>query len=67
MERVEDLEGRLNRESIDYKDTITELKQDKIDLNRQLGEMQDRLTTAVRELESNDKNTSSKAAADTKL
>ena len=39
MERVEDLEGRLNRESIDYKDTITELKQDKIDSNRQLGEV----------------------------
>ena len=26
MERVEDLEGRLNRESIDYKETIAELK-----------------------------------------
>ena len=39
MERVEDLEGRLNRESIDYKDTITELKQDKIDSSRQLGEV----------------------------
>ena len=26
IERIEDLEGRLNRESIDYKETIDELK-----------------------------------------
>ena len=39
MERVEDLEGRLNRESIDYKETIAELKSDKFELNKQLEEL----------------------------
>ena len=67
MERIEDLEGRLNRESIDYKETIDELKQDKIELNKQLEEAQERLATALKELESNDKNASAQAAADTKL
>ena len=32
MERVEDLEGRLNRETSDYRDTINELKQEKEDM-----------------------------------
>ena len=34
MERVEDLEGRLNREVFDYKETIGELEHDKQDLER---------------------------------
>ena len=38
MERLEDLEGRLNRESIDFKDTIHELKLDKEDLSKSLDE-----------------------------
>ena len=38
MERVEDLEGRLNREQIDYKETINELKLDKEDLSKSLDE-----------------------------
>ena len=67
MERVEDLEGRLNRESIDYKDTIAELKQEKIELNRSNEDVQQRLASALKELDSNDKNTSAQAAADTKL
>ena len=67
MERIEDLEGRLNRESIDYKETIAELKSDKFELNKQLEEVQERLTTALKELESSGNNASAQAAADTKL
>ena len=43
MERVEDLEGRLNRETSDYRDTINELKQEKEDLSRQLSQAEERL------------------------
>lgn len=67
MERVEDLEGRLNRETSDYRDTINELKQEKEDLSRQLGQAEEHLQTAINENKQNDKTNSAQAAADTKL
>ena len=67
MERVEDLEGRLNRETSDYRETINELKQEKDDLTRQLSEVEERLSTAINENQQNDRNNSAQNAADLKL
>ena len=67
MERVEDLEGRLNRETSDYRDTINELKQEKEDMQRQLTQAEERLQTAINENQQNDRNNPAQAAAETKL
>lgn len=67
MERVEDLEGRLNREVTDLQETINELELDKKGLVRQLDDAAEKLEVAKRSSQSNDKNAVAQAAADTKL
>ena len=67
MERVEDLEGRLNREVTDLQETINELELDKKGLVRQLDDAAEKLEAAKRSSQSNDKNAVAQAAADTKL
>ena len=67
MERVEDLEGRLNREVTDLQETINELELDKKGLVRQLDDAAEKLEVAKKSSQSNDKNAVAQAAADTKL
>ena len=43
MERLEDLEGRLNRESVDLKETVQELEKNKNDLEQRLEEAEGRV------------------------
>ena len=67
MERVEDLEAKLNRESVDHKEAINEFKKEKEGLLQKLDDAELRLQSAIKENKANDKNASAQAAADMKL